>query len=94
MVQSTFEMWHEMVRLVENVIAPLTSRSVGLISDVNLKPHENRGSKRQYICFIVGAMLIFAETVYIRIPVWQILSKGFAKGTLTESTRPAVYTNF
>lgn len=38
-LQSTFEMWHEMDRLVERVIAQFTSRSVGLTSDVSLKSH-------------------------------------------------------
>lgn len=81
MVQSTFEMWHEMGRLVERVIAQFTSRSVGLTSDVSLNPHEDSGSKDTTFALLLVLCLHF-QRLNTSILVWRILSKGFASGTL------------
>lgn len=43
---STLEMWHEMDILVERVIAQFTSGSVGLTSDVSLKPPCKQGQQK------------------------------------------------
>lgn len=84
-------MWHEKDSLVEQVITQFTSRSVGLPSDVSLKPHANRGSKRQNICFIVGAVPSPTEAVY-KHPSIVNTEQGLCQWDSTiKSTKPVVY---
>lgn len=80
-----------MDRLVERVIAQFTSRSVGLTSDVSLNPHENRGSKKQNICFIVRATPTLSEAKYEH-PSMANTEQGLCQwDSTTKSTRPVVH---
>lgn len=90
MVQSTFEMWHEMDRLVEQVIAQFTSRSVGLTSDVSLKPHKTGAAKDKTFALLL-VLCLHLQRPCTSIPVWWILSKGFANGTLQPGAQGPLY---
>lgn len=90
MVQSTFEMWHEMDRLVERVIAQFTSRSVGLTSDVSLKPHKTGAAKDKTFALLL-VLCLHLQRLCTSVPVWRILSKGFANGTLQPRAQGPLY---
>ena len=91
MVQSTLEMWHEMDRLVERVIAQFTSRSVGLTSDVKSQTPRKQAPQRTNSRFIGGATPTFTEAAY-KHPSTANTEQGLClRDSTIRSTRPAVY---
>lgn len=89
-LQSTFEMWHEMDRLVERVIAQFTSRSVGLTSDVSLKPRAGAAKDKTFTP-LLSVLCLHLHRLCTSIPVWRILSKGFANRTLQPRAKGPLY---
>lgn len=89
MVQSTCETWHEMDTLVEQVIAQFTSRSVGLTSDVSLKPPWKQGQQKTKHSALLLVLRLHSQRLCKSIAV--ILSKGFAYGTLQPRAQGPLY---